>query len=117
VRALICPSIRACKMNGSAGKDSGLNPHRRDAGKLEEWFASRKGKVHSVLHMAALKSVGESVSKPLEYYQNNIVGTINLLKAMPASGCKRIVFSSSATVYGNPEKVCDLAKCTHDHKR
>ena len=73
--------------------------------------------MHSVLHMAALKSVGESVSKPLEYYQNNIVGTINLLKAMPASGCKRIVFSSSATVYGNPEKVCDLAKCTHDHKR
>lgn len=63
-----------------------------------------------MLHMAALKSVGESVAKPLEYYQNNIVGTLNLLKAMPASGCKRVVFSSSATVYGNPEKVCRQAQ-------
>jgi len=52
-----------------------------------------------VIHFAGLKAVGESVSKPIWYYENNIVGTLNILKAMEKSGCKRIVFSSSATVY------------------
>lgn len=58
------------------------------------------GKVQSVIHFAALKAVGESVSKPLEYYENNIVGLIILLKAMKAHNVKSIVFSSSAVVYG-----------------
>lgn len=54
----------------------------------------------AVIHFAALKAVGESVEKPLEYYHNNISGTIHLLQAMREHGVKRIVFSSSATVYG-----------------
>lgn len=59
----------------------------------------------SVIHFAGLKAVGESVEKPLEYYDNNVGGTINLLKIMKQYGCKKIVFSSSATVYGNPDIV------------
>ena len=55
-----------------------------------------------VMHFAGLKAVGESVWKPLEYYDNNVTGTINLLKAMRKGGVEKIVFSSSATVYGNP---------------
>lgn len=54
----------------------------------------------AVVHFAGLKAVGESVSKPLQYYRNNVVGTLNLLDAMSATGCKSLVFSSSATVYG-----------------
>lgn len=56
----------------------------------------------AVIHFAGLKAVGESVSIPIEYYQNNITGTLNLCEAMKNSGCKNIVFSSSATVYGDP---------------
>ncbi len=56
--------------------------------------------IDCVMHFAALKSVGESVEKPLEYYNNNLVGTINLLRAMIKSNVKNIIFSSSATVYG-----------------
>lgn len=56
--------------------------------------------IDAVIHFAGLKAVGESVEKPLAYYENNITGTLNLLKAMKISGCKKIVFSSSATVYG-----------------
>lgn len=59
----------------------------------------------AVIHFAGLKAVGESVSKPLLYYRNNITGTINLCQAMQKYGVKNIVFSSSATVYGNPAKV------------
>lgn len=57
----------------------------------------------AVIHFAGLKAVGESVEKPLAYYENNVQGTISLLQAMEASGCNRIVFSSSATVYGDPQ--------------
>lgn len=71
-----------------------------DSVKLEEVFT--KHKFNSVIHFAGLKAVGESVQKPLSYYQNNITGTVNLLSAMIAHNVKRIVFSSSATVYGNP---------------
>ena len=56
-----------------------------------------------VLHLAGKKSVPESINFPLEYYENNVQGTISVLKAMDASDCKKIIFSSSATVYGNPE--------------
>jgi UDP-glucose 4-epimerase len=59
----------------------------------------------SVIHFAAFKAVGESVEIPLKYYENNIVGTINLLKIMQKHNVKNFVFSSSATVYGDPEKV------------
>ena len=55
-----------------------------------------------VIHFAGLKAVGESVEKPLEYYENNVSGTINLLKCMKKHGVKKIIFSSSATVYGDP---------------
>ncbi len=58
----------------------------------------------AVIHFAGLKAVGESVEKPLLYYQNNVSGTINLCNSMVHSGVKKIVFSSSATVYGNPDQ-------------
>ena len=58
--------------------------------------------IDSVIHFAGLKAVGESVAKPLEYYDNNVVGTITLLEVMKEFNCKKIVFSSSATVYGDP---------------
>ena len=58
--------------------------------------------IESVIHFAGLKAVGESVAKPIEYYHNNITGTLILLKLMKKYNCKKIVFSSSATVYGNP---------------
>lgn len=61
--------------------------------------------IDAVIHFAGYKAVGESVEKPLMYYQNNLIGTMNLLEAMQAHGVKRLVFSSSATVYGMPERV------------
>lgn len=64
-----------------------------------------KEKIDVVIHCAALKSVGESVKKPLEYYHNNITGTLSLLKIMRKYSCKNIIFSSSATVYGDPASV------------
>lgn len=57
--------------------------------------------MHSVIHFAGLKAVGESVSKPLYYYENNVGGTVSLLQVMDKHGCKDIIFSSSATVYGD----------------
>ena len=65
----------------------------------------QENEIDSVIHFAALKAVGESVQKPLEYYHNNITGTLVLLRVMKKHGCKKIVFSSSATVYGNPEEL------------
>lgn len=60
--------------------------------------------IDSVIHFAGLKAVGESVEKPLFYYENNVTGTVNLCKVMDKYGVKRLVFSSSATVYGNPSE-------------
>lgn len=62
-----------------------------------------KFKPEAVIHFAGLKSVGESVERPLTYYENNVAGSVELLKAMDAHECKKIVFSSSATVYGTPQ--------------
>ncbi|NLC83736.1 MAG: UDP-glucose 4-epimerase GalE [Ruminococcaceae bacterium] len=59
----------------------------------------------AVIHFAGLKAVGESVSQPLRYYRNNLDSTITLLEVMTAANCRRLVFSSSATVYGIPDKV------------
>ncbi len=64
-----------------------------------------KESIDSVIHFAGLKAVGESVQKPLEYYYNNITGTLILCDVMRSYGVKKIVFSSSATVYGNPKTV------------
>ncbi len=77
-------------------------------------------KIDAVIHCAALKAVGESVRKPLEYYQNNITGTLTLLDVMREVGVKRIVFSSSATVYGNPAVIpitedCPKGQCTNPY--
>ncbi|MBR4209760.1 MAG: UDP-glucose 4-epimerase GalE [Lachnospiraceae bacterium] len=65
----------------------------------------QKESIDAVIHFAGLKAVGESVAKPLEYYHNNLVGTINLLEAMREADVKQLVFSSSATVYGLPKTV------------
>lgn len=70
----------------------------RDREGLDKIF--KKEKIDSVIHFAGLKAVGESVQKPLEYFDNNISGTLVLLDVMRKNGCKKIVFSSSATVYG-----------------
>ena len=61
--------------------------------------------IDSCIHFAGLKAVGESVKKPLEYYTNNVTGTVTLIESMRAHGVKTIVFSSSATVYGTPESI------------
>ena len=76
----------------------------------------------AVIHFAGLKAVGESVDKPLLYYHNNLTGTINLCRVMAAHQLKNIVFSSSATVYGNPASVpiCEdfpLLECTNPYGR
>ena len=75
----------------------------RDRGLLDRLFAEHD--IESVIHFAGLKSVGESVAKPIEYYDNNVTGTIVLVEAMRDAGVDTIVFSSSATVYGDPETV------------
>ena len=70
---------------------------------VREIFASHV--IDAVIHFAGLKAVGESVTQPLRYYDNNVVGSIILLEEMAAAGVKRLVFSSSATVYGDPATV------------
>lgn len=75
----------------------------RDAAVLQQLFQQHAFK--AVIHFAGLKAVGESVQQPLRYYQNNIAGTLNLLEVMDKAGCKNLVFSSSATVYGDPARL------------
>jgi UDP-glucose 4-epimerase len=72
----------------------------RDA--LKTIFSSHN--ITDVIHFAGLKSVSESIKEPLAYYENNVTGTQVLLNEMLAAGVKHFIFSSSATVYGNPEK-------------
>ena len=67
------------------------------------------------IHFAGLKAVGESVQKPLEYYDNNMSGTFTLLNVMRNHGCKNIIFSSSATVYGNPAVIPITEECPKGH--
>jgi len=76
---------------------------------MDKIFADEKP--DCVIHFAGLKAVGESVVKPLEYYQNNITGTLNLCEVMRKNGCKNIIFSSSATVYGNPAFIPITEEC------
>lgn len=81
----------------------------RDAAALTQ--AMRASGATAVIHFAGLKAVGESVQKPLEYYDNNVVGTVRLLQAMTECDVKTLVFSSSATVYGDPQRL----PLTEDH--
>ena len=74
-----------------------------DIDKLRSIFKNEK--IDSCIHFAGLKAVGESCQKPLEYYQNNLISTLNLIQVMKEFGCKNLVFSSSATVYGQPKSV------------
>lgn len=86
------------------GKDfKSYNADLLDRAAVEKVF--EENKIDSVIHFAGLKAVGESVRKPIEYYHNNITGTLILCDVMRNHGCKRIVFSSSATVYGSPKSV------------
>ncbi len=85
---------------------------------LEEIFSGEK--VDAVIHFAGLKAVGESVQKPWEYYENNIAGTLTLLDVMRKHNVKNIIFSSSATVYGNPAVIpiteeCPKGQCTNPY--
>lgn len=75
----------------------------RDRDLLEKVFSEQR--IDCVIHFAGLKAVGESCAKPLEYYDNNLYGTLVLLETMRKHGCKKIIFSSSATVYGDPERL------------
>ena len=75
----------------------------RDSPALQDAFT--KHKPDAVIHFAGLKAVGESVEFPLKYFQNNVAGSINLFEAMQSAGVKDLVFSSSCTVYGTPEKL------------
>jgi UDP-glucose 4-epimerase len=83
-----------------------------DAPGIDAVFA--EGGFEAVIHFAGLKAVGESVEKPLMYYQNNVVGTLNLLHSMDAAGVRRLVFSSSATVYGASDEVPLIEKAPLD---
>lgn len=76
---------------------------------LEDVF--EKEDIDAVIHFAGLKAVGESVTKPWEYYNNNITGTLNLCKVMKEHNVKNIIFSSSATVYGDPAEIPITEKC------
>ena len=82
----------------------------RDESALAAYLEHRR--LDCVVHFAGLKAVGESMEKPLEYYDNNVTGSLSLLKAMKARGVRDIVFSSSATVYGEPLKL----PLTEDHR-
>ncbi len=90
----------------------------RDRAAMNEIF--EKESISSVIHFAGLKAVGESVAKPWEYYDNNITGTLTLVDVMRSHGVKNIIFSSSATVYGNPAFVpiteqCPKGQCTNPY--
>lgn len=75
----------------------------RDRALLDEIFANYR--IEAVLHFAGLKAVGESVREPLSYYENNVAGSVSLCQSMAAAGVFRLVFSSSATVYGEPAQM------------
>lgn len=79
-----------------------------------------ENQIDAVIHFAGLKAVGESVHKPIEYYRTNIGSTLNLTDEMRAHGCKNIIFSSSATVYGDPAEIpitenCPKGTCTNPY--
>ena len=81
-----------------------VNVELCDKDAVDALFAAHP-EIDAVIHFAALKAVGESVAKPLEYYTNNLINTLTVLNAMRKYGVKNFVFSSSATVYGDPASV------------
>jgi UDP-glucose 4-epimerase len=81
----------------------------RDAAAMDKIF--KENHFDACIHFAGLKAVGESVAKPLEYYENNMNATFVLLNAMRNNGCKNFIFSSSATVYGNPAEIPITENC------
>ena len=90
----------------------------RDKAGLVRVFAENK--VDACIHFAGLKAVGESVEKPFEYYDNNVAGTLNLVEVMRTHSCRNIIFSSSATVYGDPVEIpitenCPKGACTNPY--
>ena len=94
------------------------NADIRDKAAMDAVFD--KEQVDAVIHFAGLKAVGESVVKPIEYYENNIAGTLNLCDSMRNHGVKNIIFSSSATVYGDPAFIpiteeCPKGTCTNPY--
>lgn len=86
----------------------------RDQAALERVFQAA-GPFDACIHFAGLKAVGESVEKPWEYYENNIGGTLVLVDVMRRRGCKNIIFSSSATVYGDPAEIPITEACPKGH--
>lgn len=92
---------------GRIGELTGSVPefHRMDIRDTEAVSTVVAGGIDACIHFAALKAVGESVEEPLRYYDNNIGGTISLLTALSAADVRRFIFSSSATVYGDPESL------------
>jgi len=92
---------RVEKITGKSLKFYNIGIEDREG--LNKVFAENK--IEAVIHFAGLKAVGESVEKPLEYYMNNVSGTLILCDVMRENGCKNLVFSSSATVYGKPKTV------------
>lgn len=100
-----------------------VNADIRDREALEEVFRQNEKMVNgqmvtgfdACIHFAGLKAVGESVAKPLEYYENNMNGTFVLLDVMRKHGCKNIIFSSSATVYGDPAVIPITEDCPKGH--
>ena len=85
----------------------------RDAKAMKQVFDHED--ISAVIHFAGLKAVGESVAKPMEYYDNNINGTLVLCNAMRDAGVKNIIFSSSATVYGDPAFIPITEECPKGH--
>ncbi len=81
----------------------------RNVSDLEPIFAENT--IDVIIHFAGLKAVGESCEKPYEYYENNISGTLNIIRMMKKYNVKKMVFSSSATVYGNPERIPITEEC------
>ena len=94
------------RVEALSGKKIGLEVvDLRDKDQLKSSFFKKNQPVKAVIHFAGLKAVGESVEKPLLYYQNNIEGTLSLCEVMAECGVNNLIFSSSATVYGDPETV------------
>ncbi len=85
----------------------------RDREAMDKIFKANK--IDAVIHFAGLKAVGESVAKPLEYYENNMNATFVLVDAMRNNGCKNFIFSSSATVYGDPAIIPITEECPKGH--
>ena len=90
----------------------------KDKDGLRKVFSAHK--IDAIIHFAAFKAVGESVKKPLEYYRNNLDTTLSLVEVMEEFGCRKLVFSSSATVYGDPAFIpiteeCPKGQCTNPY--